>query len=205
MNAALHHFRRHRRRRQVHAHRAAAERLRERGRRGRDDARTRRHRAGRGRCATLVLHRPMDALTETLLVFAARRDHLRQRHRAGAGARHDRAVRPLHRCHLRLPGRRARLRRGGAAALEALGATGPAARPDAVVRHRAASGRAASRRGARARSLRAPGRGVLRARARRLSRTRRRRAAALRAHRRGAGRKTRCADASSRPLEARGW
>lgn len=26
----------------------------------------------------LVLHRPMDALTETLLVFAARRDHLRQ-------------------------------------------------------------------------------------------------------------------------------
>ncbi|HRD83544.1 MAG TPA: dTMP kinase [Rubrivivax sp.] len=27
----------------------------------------------------LVLHRPMDALTEALLVFAARRDHLRQR------------------------------------------------------------------------------------------------------------------------------
>src|SRR5574337_265617 len=26
----------------------------------------------------LILHRPMDALTETLLVFAARRDHLRQ-------------------------------------------------------------------------------------------------------------------------------
>jgi len=27
----------------------------------------------------LVLHRPMDALTESLLVFAARRDHLRER------------------------------------------------------------------------------------------------------------------------------
>ena len=35
----------------------------------------------------LVLHTPMDALTEALLVFAARRDHLAARDRARAGAR----------------------------------------------------------------------------------------------------------------------
>ena len=58
----------------------------------------------------LVLHAPMDALTEALLVFAARRDHLHERHRAGAGARRHGAVRPLHRRHLCLPGRRPRLR-----------------------------------------------------------------------------------------------
>ena len=37
----------------------------------------------------LLLEQPMDALTETLLVFAARRDHLQQRDRAGAGARRN--------------------------------------------------------------------------------------------------------------------
>ena len=59
------------------------------------------------RCASCVLHEPMDALTEALLVFAARRDHICARDRAGAGARRRRAVRPLHRRDLRLPGRAA--------------------------------------------------------------------------------------------------
>ena len=72
----LHHLRRHRRRRQVDPHRA--------------DRRARCARAGRTVVCTrepggtalaeqlreLVLHAPMDALTESLLVFAARRDHL---------------------------------------------------------------------------------------------------------------------------------
>ena len=110
----------------------------------------------------------MDALTECLLVFAARRDHLQQRIEPALAARHHGAVRPLHRRHLRVPGRRPRLRLVGADATGALGAGRSTARSDAVVRCRARrSGRAARGR-APTRSARAPGPGVLRACASRL-------------------------------------
>ena len=146
----------HRRRRQVHAHRArwpswlrgaATMWSRRASRAARELAETLRE---------LVLHAPMDALTEALLVFAARRDHLQQLHRAGAGARCHGAVRPLHRRHLRLPGRAAAafdaevLR-----ALEAGCSRARAARPHTVVRRSLRRWPRSAGGGARARSLRA--------------------------------------------------
>ena len=53
-----------------------AERLRRRRARSRRDARARRH-AARGETARAVLAEPMDPLAETLLMFAARADHVR--------------------------------------------------------------------------------------------------------------------------------
>ena len=101
----IHHARRRRRRRQVHARRVDR----------RAAARARRTRCVvtrepggtplAERLRELVLAEPMDPLAETLLMFAARADHVQTRDRAGAGARHLGALRPLHRCHLRLPGR----------------------------------------------------------------------------------------------------
>ena len=79
----------------------------------------------------LVLHQSMDALTEALLVFAARRDHLVQHIEPALRRRPDRGVRPVHRCQLRLPRRRPWLRRGRAVAVGKLGAAGPAAGPHA--------------------------------------------------------------------------
>src|SRR5574337_911744 len=82
-------------------------------------------------------------------------------HRTRTRPRRPRALRPLHRCDLRLPGRRPRLRPGPAGPPRSLGAAGPAARPDPVVRSAARAGRGAARRGARAGALRAhrrPGR-----------------------------------------------
>ena len=55
----------------------------------------------------LVLHQPMDPLSEALLIFAARRDHLQQVIEPRLGAWRCGAVRPLYRRHLRLPRRRA--------------------------------------------------------------------------------------------------
>ena len=86
-------------------------------------------------------------------VRGAARPH-RAGDRAGAGARRGGAVRPLHRCHLRLPGRRARLRPGGAldpGAVGAGGRDGALLQPDAhaVVRPAARDrGRAPGRRAA---------------------------------------------------------
>jgi dTMP kinase len=73
----VHHLRRHRRRGQVLAHRGTGRSLAQPRAHGHRHARARRHPAGR-KAAQLLLGEPMDALTEALLVFAARRDHLRQ-------------------------------------------------------------------------------------------------------------------------------
>ena len=139
------------------------------------------------RLRELFLHEPMDPLTEALLVFAARRDHLRAGHRAGAGARRDGAVRPLHRRHLRLPGRGPRLRPGGARRSWRPGCR-QGRQPDLTLWFDLAPAEAARRRAAvrERRPAGARGRGVLRARARRLCAARARRARALRAHRRRA-------------------
>ncbi len=57
------------------------------------------------RLRELVLAEPMDPIAETLLLFAARADHVQRVIAPALHARHLGAVRPLHRRHLRLPGR----------------------------------------------------------------------------------------------------
>jgi dTMP kinase len=148
----LHHLRRHRRRRQELAHRGAGRWLRGRGHVV-VHARARRHAAGRA-LRELVLHQPMDALTEALLVFAARRDHLVQQIEPalarGAVVLCDRFTDATF------------AYQGGGRGFDlacwrssSLGAAGPAARPDAVVRPAGRGGGRSAAPRARARPLRA--------------------------------------------------
>jgi dTMP kinase len=131
----------------------------------------------------LVLHQPMDPLTEALLVFGARRDHVKQVIEP-ALARGDTVL-----CD-RFTDATFAYQGGGRgfdtavlAQLEAWVQRTRAARPHDLVRPARGARRRAARRGARARPLRAPGRAVLRARAPGLRRARQRSAASHRAHR----------------------
>ena len=88
MTRPIHHLRRHRRRRQVDPHRRRSpSALRARGPARRLHARAGRHAARRAAARAAAARRRWTASTETLLVFAARRDHIERVHRAGAGAR----------------------------------------------------------------------------------------------------------------------
>jgi dTMP kinase len=119
----------------------------------------------------LALNAPMDPLTEALLMFAARRDHLAAGDRAGAGAWRRGAVRPLHRRHLRLPGRGRgfdlqvlRSWNAGCIGRGAAGRHAAAAAAHALVRGAARRGRAAPGRRPRAGQVRVAAAGLLPAR-----------------------------------------
>src|SRR5690606_8266279 len=110
--------------------------------------------------------------------------------RAGARARRLGRLRSLHRCDVRLPGRRAR-RRSRAARMSAHGrAEGARARPDGAARRAGRHGPRAHR-GARARSFRARAGGILRAGSGRVPRARGAKPQAHPANRRGAAERAR--------------
>ncbi len=101
-------------------------------------------------------------------MFAARAEHVDQLIVPGAAGRPLGAVRPLHRRHLRLPVRRPRTVRSAGRGARGVGSPGPAARPDAAVRHRSGDRRRAPGARAGGRPLRERTGRLLRARARRL-------------------------------------
>ena len=138
MTRPLHHLRRHRRRRQVDPHRGRSPSgCAARGQRRRLHARAGRHAARRAPARAACCMRRWTRSTETLLVFAARRDHIERRDRAGARRAAttvlcDRFTDATFAYQGAGRGQDERVLR----TLEAWVQRGPAARPDALVRPR---------------------------------------------------------------------
>ena len=105
----FHQLRRHRRRRQVQPRREPGRAVPQPGQGGDGHARAGRHAAGREAARPGAERGDGRADRSAADVRGAARPPAAG-DRAGAGARRRGAVRPLHRCHVRLPGRRPRLR-----------------------------------------------------------------------------------------------